>query len=76
MRMDGSGEETFEPPPAESTASAPLGPEYYIVRPGDTLRAITDFFGVHPDDLIALNGLAPGADLIPGSLLRIPPPQP
>lgn len=74
--LDRPRDGTSNQPPPASPASAPAGLQYYIVQPGDTLRAITDFFGVHPDDVVALNDLAPDTELVPGALLRLPPQQP
>ncbi|MGH2583317.1 MAG: LysM peptidoglycan-binding domain-containing protein, partial [Dehalococcoidia bacterium] len=51
--------EGADPGPAVVPTSTPLPPgaQRYTVQPGDTLRGISEYFGVHPDDVISLNNL-------------------
>ena len=65
------------PAPAASTVGPlPPGHQTHTVRPGDTLRSVSDFFGVHPDDVATLNRLPPSGALVPGTTLVLPPQQP
>jgi hypothetical protein len=73
-----AGGEGVEPRPAAVPTGTPLPPgaQRYTVQPGDTLRGISEFFGVHPDDVIDLNNLPSSGLLVPGSTLVLPPQQP
>lgn len=58
---------------APAATALPQGYQRYQVRPGDTLRGVCEFFGVHPDDVIALNKLPSTGLLVPEATLIIPP---
>jgi LysM repeat protein len=61
---------------AAMAPALPPGHQTYTVRPGDTLRSVSDFFGAHPDDVSALNHLTPSGALVPGTTLILPPQAP
>lgn len=63
-------------PAASSSMALPPGHQTYQVRAGDTLKSVSDFFGVHPDDVAALNHVPPSGALVPGTTLILPPQQP
>src|SRR3990172_7333111 len=67
-------EETDEPD-TEATAAPTGGVEYveYTVKPGDWLFMIADNFGVDPQAIVDLNGLASDSQIQPGLVLKIPP---
>ena len=67
-------EETDEPD-TEATAAPTGGVEYveYTVKPGDWLFMIADSFGVDPQAIVDLNGLASDSQIQPGLVLKIPP---
>ncbi len=44
----------------------------YVVRPGDTLIAIAEFFGAREEDIIALNHLPRTGQINAGQELLIP----
>ncbi len=65
-------------PPPVATPSAPVPPprpverpEFYAVRPGDTIYSIAVNQGVDYRDIIAFNGLTDNSRLAPGQVLRI-----
>jgi lipoprotein NlpD len=59
--------ETPQPPEAESR------PQTYIVKQGDTLRAIASDHGVDYRELAALNNIENPNKIVPGQVLRIVP---
>jgi LysM repeat protein len=73
-----TSEATEEPTVVVSTprATPTSGYTQYVVRAGDWVYSIARDFDVHPEDLIAANGLTPPYALEPGEVLRIPPPAP
>lgn len=83
----GEGDEPATPPTSEATeeptvvvstprATPTSGYTEYVVRAGDWVYSIARDFDVHPEDLIAANGLTPPYALEPGDVLKIPPPAP
>ncbi|MCC7210196.1 MAG: LysM peptidoglycan-binding domain-containing protein [Anaerolineae bacterium] len=54
--------------PVRAQESADL----YVVQPGDTLASIAQRFGVPAEDLIRLNNLPPGSDVVAGQVIRVP----
>ena len=64
-----------EEPGAEATAGPTAAVEYveYTVQPGDWLFMIADNFGVDPQAIVDLNGLASDSQIQPGLVLKIPP---
>jgi lipoprotein NlpD len=48
---------------------------YYCVQPGDSLDSVAQGFGRKPLDVARWNGLAPGAPLLVGQMLRMAPPD-
>ena len=60
---------------AEATAGPTAAVEYveYTVQPGDWLFMIADNFGVDPQAIVDLNGLASDSQIQPGLVLKIPP---
>jgi hypothetical protein len=65
------------PPPPPTRPPPPTFPPgvelVYHVRPGDTLPSIAASFRVSLQSLLEFNGLAPGAVVQPGTILRLPP---
>jgi len=61
-----------EEPGAEATAGQVEYVEY-TVKPGDWLFMIADNFGVDPQAIVDLNGLASDSQIQPGLVLKIPP---
>jgi hypothetical protein len=68
------------PPPPPPPPTRPPPPTFppgvelvYHVRPGDTLPSIAASFRVSLQSLLEFNGLAPGAVVQPGTILRLPP---
>lgn len=62
-------------PPASAAPVVQATPEplsRYTVKPGDSLIPIALYFGVHTEDLIALNKLPPDGFLYAGQELMIP----
>ncbi|RFU49412.1 peptidoglycan DD-metalloendopeptidase family protein [Paraburkholderia sp. DHOC27] len=55
-------------------AMNPVPPGYYRVNPGDTLPAIANAFGQHPQDVARWNGMLPNASVYVGQVLRVAPP--
>lgn len=55
-------------------AANPVPAGFYRVNPGDTLAGIASAYGQHPQDLARWNGLAPGASVTVGQVLRVAPP--
>jgi soluble lytic murein transglycosylase-like protein len=55
-----------------STAAAPPAMGAYTVRPGDTLSGLAASSGVAASAIAAMNGLAPDAQLIAGTALKLP----
>jgi hypothetical protein len=58
--------------PPTVVAATPMPPVQYQVQAGDSLSAIAMFFGVTPDDLIALNKLPRDGRMAVGQILLIP----
>lgn len=46
-------------------------PRYYVVRPGDTVVAIADRYGLELDDILSLNNLENPNIIYPGQILRL-----
>ena len=46
-------------------------PQYYVVRPGDTIVRIADRFGLEISDILALNNLDDPNIIYPGQILRL-----
>lgn len=46
-------------------------PRYYVVRPGDTVIAIADRYGLEPEDIIELSRLKDPNIIYPGQILRL-----
>ncbi len=57
---------------SESSWETPQSRHYYVVRDGDTLREIAEHHQVPLDDLVAANGIANPALILPGQRLLIP----
>jgi len=57
--------------PAPVTA-APAALGAYVVRPGDTLSGLAAQTGVPTEQMAYVNGLAPGAHLLTGTVLKLP----
>jgi soluble lytic murein transglycosylase-like protein len=55
---------------AATSAPEPMGA--YTVRPGDTLSGLAASSGVPAEAIAAMNGLAPDAQLIAGTALKLP----
>ena len=55
-----------------TTAAAPPAMGAYTVRPGDTLSGLAASSGVAAGAIAAMNGLAPDAQLIAGTALKLP----
>ncbi len=55
-------------------AANPVPAGFYRVNPGDTLAGIASAYGQHSQDLARWNGLAPGASVTVGQVLRVAPP--
>lgn len=49
-------------------------PDYYVVRPGDTIYSIAFRHDIDQRDLMAWNGIGDGALIRPGQRLRLTPP--
>ena len=64
----GSGSGSSSPP----AAGAPPAQGAYIVRPGDTLSALAAQTGVPAAQMAYMNGLAPDAHLLIGTVLKLP----
>jgi len=64
--------EETEAPDTEATAAQVEYVEY-TVKPGDWLFMIADNFGVDPQAIVDLNGLASDSQIQPGLVLKIPP---
>lgn len=56
--------------PSASSAPQPLGS--YVVRPGDTLTGLAAGARVAPSQIAAANGLDPNAQLLIGTVLKLP----
>jgi len=52
----------------------PHGPNVYMAQPGDTLSSIAYVCGTTVEDLQFANGMPPQAEVMPGQIVRIPPP--
>ncbi len=67
--------EETEEPEVEVSETAPAEVEYieYTVKEGDWLFMIAETFGVDPQAIVDLNGLASDSDVLPGMVLKIPP---
>ena len=46
-------------------------PRYYVVRPGDTLSAIADRYGLELGDILSLNRLDNPNIIYPGQIIRL-----
>ncbi len=46
-------------------------PQYYVVRPGDTIVSIADRYGLELENLLALNNLENPNIIYPGQILRL-----
>ena len=46
-------------------------PRYYVVRPGDTVLAIADRYGLELEDILSLNKLENPNIIYPGQILRL-----
>jgi soluble lytic murein transglycosylase-like protein len=57
---------------AAPAASAPPALGAYVVRPGDTLSALAAQTGVPTEQMAYMNGLAPDAQLLIGTVLKLP----
>jgi LysM repeat protein len=60
------------PASTATTAAAPPAMGAYTVRPGDTLSGLAASSGVAAGAIAAMNGLAPDAQLIAGTALKLP----
>lgn len=58
--------------PAAPAAGAPAPLGAYVVRPGDTLSALAAQTGVPTAQMAYMNGLAPDAHLLIGTVLKLP----
>jgi soluble lytic murein transglycosylase-like protein len=58
--------------PATPVAGAPPAQGAYIVRPGDTLSALAAQTGVPVAQMAFMNGLAPDAHVLIGTVLKLP----
>jgi N-acetylmuramoyl-L-alanine amidase len=63
---------TAAPAAAAPGASAPAPQGAYIVRPGDSLSALAAQTGVSVQQMAYMNGLAPTAMLLIGTVLKLP----
>ena len=45
----------------------------YNVQEGDTVEGIARLFVVSADEIRKVNGLAPGAEVVPNKTIKIPP---
>ena len=59
-------------PATAASAAAPPPMGAYTVRPGDTLSGLAASSGVSAAAIAAMNGLAPNAQLIAGTALKLP----
>jgi LysM repeat protein len=57
-------------PPAAGTTDGVMN---YTVMEGDTIEEITRLFIVSKEEILELNNLAPNAELVPGTSIKIPP---
>ena len=57
---------------AAPSAGAPRPQGAYVVRPGDTLRGLAQGAGVAVAQMAYMNGLAPDAKLLIGTVLKLP----
>lgn len=55
------------------TLVIPIAGSYYWVQPGDSLWSIAQRFGLSPEELASMNGIALNATLAVGTRLYIPP---
>jgi lipoprotein NlpD len=60
--------------PLASTASAPVQPGFYRVKPGDTLYAVSRLYKQKPADLAQWNKLPESGQVNVGQVLRVVPP--
>jgi peptidoglycan hydrolase-like protein with peptidoglycan-binding domain len=60
------------PAPAPAPAAAPAPTQTYVVRPGDTLTAVANQFGLSLAELAHANRINPAQVLLIGRRLRIP----
>ena len=58
--------------PAASAAAAPAALGAYVVRPGDTLSGLAAQTGVPTAQMAFMNGLEPSAQLLIGTVLKLP----
>ncbi|MEA2194663.1 MAG: hypothetical protein QOG42_1097 [Solirubrobacteraceae bacterium] len=58
--------------PAAAASGAPQALGAYVVRPGDTLSGLAAQTGVPTEQMAYVNGLAPTAQLIIGTVLKLP----
>ena len=68
------GEAAQRSEPRSEPLSVPLGPDMYVVKKGDTLRAIALDHGQSYRDIAAWNGLADPNKIEVGQALRVAPP--
>ncbi len=59
-------------PAASAGAGAPPALGGYVVRPGDTLSGLAAQTGVPTEQMAYVNGLAPDAHLLTGTVLKLP----
>jgi soluble lytic murein transglycosylase-like protein len=70
---DGAAPAAAAAPPAPAPAAgAPAALGAYVVRAGDTLSGLAAQTGVPADQMAYVNGLAPDAELLIGTVLKLP----
>jgi N-acetylmuramoyl-L-alanine amidase len=70
--LAGAGTQTATPAAAAPGTAAPAAQGAYIVRPGDSLSALAAQTGVSVEQMAYMNGLAPTAMLLIGTVLKLP----
>lgn len=58
--------------PQPTPGPTPVSPYEYVIKPGDTLSAVAQQFGIAPSELLAANQLRDPNNLIVGQVLFIP----
>jgi LysM repeat protein len=71
VKPSSSTQKAPTPAPAPSTTAESKTGKSHVVAKGETLYSISRRYGLSVDELLALNGMSPGAVIYPGQSLRV-----